>query len=208
MLFSMWGGVVADRMNRLKMVRVTRAMFSLLAILTALLIAAGVVQPWHIIAISVGTGVLLSFDIPSRSAMLPALVPQEQLGGAIALYSLVFGGAAILGPALFSPLVGLWGIEGVFFIVGGAYVLTVGVLAFMSEGLHRPEARPSTLVQGLVDGLRYVRGQRVIASVIVLGLTVSLLGSSFQTLLPVFADKVGSDGNSGHQTFQAASNPA
>ena len=132
LLFSLFGGVVADRANRLKLLRVTRALFAALAVLTGVLVATEVILAWHLIAISVATAVLLSFDIPSRSAMLPALVPRDHLAGAIALYSIVFGGAAVVGPALFVPLVNLWGLEGLFFIIGGSYVLTVGALMFMN----------------------------------------------------------------------------
>ena len=190
LLLSMWGGVVADRVNRLTLVRWTRGMFAVLAVVTGVLIATGAMRPWHLIAISVGTGALLSFDIPSRSAMLPALVPRDHLASAIALYSFVFGGAAILGPAIFSPLVALWGIEGVFFLIGAAYVLTVGALVFMDASGHRPRARPSTMVQGLRDGFRYVHRHRVIEALIALGLVMGVFGASYETLLPVFSDRI------------------
>ena len=190
LVFSVWGGVLADRVNRLKLIRITRAMFALLALLTGILIAWDVIEPWHLIAISVGTGILLSFDIPSRSAMLPSLVPREHLASAIALYSLVFGAAAIVGPIFFAPIEGLWGIEGLFFLISASYILTVVALARMESRGHRPDTRPSTLVQGLKEGFLYIRGRRVIASVIILGLVVGVFGISFETLLPVIADKV------------------
>ena len=190
LLLSMWGGVVADRVNRLTMVKWTRAAFAVLAVLTGILIATGVMHPWHLIAISVGTGVLLSFDIPSRSAMLPALVPRDHLASAIALYSLVFGGAAIVGPAVFSPLVGQWGIQGVFFLVGGAYALTVVALVFMDPSGHRPRSRPASMVRGLKDGFRYVHRHRVIEALIALGLVTGIFGASYETLLPVFSDRI------------------
>ena len=104
LLLSMWGGVVADRVNRLKLVTFSRGMFSLLALLTGLLIAVDVIRPWHLIAISLATGVLLSFDIPSRQAILPNLVDREHLFNAIFLYSFLFGGSAVIGPTYFAPL--------------------------------------------------------------------------------------------------------
>ena len=190
LLFSMWGGVVADQVNRLKLVRATRAMFAALALLTGLLIVSNVIQPWHVFAISVATGVLLSFDIPSRSAMMPTLVPEEHLAGAIALYSLVFGGAAIVGPAILAPLVDLWGLEGVFFLIGAAYALTVVALAFMDPRGHRPEKRPATVLQGLIDGCKYLRHNPIITGVIALGVIAGIFGNSFEALLPVYSDKI------------------
>ena len=190
LFFSVWGGVLADRANRLRLVRVTRGMFAGLAILTGLLVATDLVEPWHIIAISVGTGVLLSFDIPSRAAMLPALVPRDQLASAIALYSLVSGVAAVLGPAVFVPLVDLWGLEGVFFIIGGAYILTVLTLMLMSPVGHRPENRPSSMLRGVLEGFSYVRRNNAIQGVVVIGMVMGIFGSSYEVLLPVFSDKV------------------
>ena len=64
LLFSVFGGVVADRINRLKLLRATRFLFAIVTLLTGIMIATGIIQPWHLIAISVITGFLLSFDIP------------------------------------------------------------------------------------------------------------------------------------------------
>jgi MFS family permease len=190
LLFSIWGGAIADRVNRLKLVQATRGLFALLALLTGILVATGVAQPWHVIAISVLTGILLAFDIPSRSAMLPALLPKQHLASGVALYSIVFGGASIIGPAFFAPLVGLWGIEGVFFLIGGSYVLTVLVLLFMRSSLHQQRARSASLARGVVEGLKYLCQHRQLMGTILLGVCIGLFGASYEALLPAFSDDV------------------
>ena len=136
MIFSVWGGVVADTVNRLRLLRVTRFLFAIAGLVTAVLIATDAMEAWHLLAISAVTGVMLAFDIPTRGAMVASLVPKEQLPSAIALYSVVFGGAAILGPLLFHPLVSAVGMEGLFFIVSASYVLTVLTLLRMDHGPH------------------------------------------------------------------------
>ena len=188
LLFSIWGGAIADRVNRIKLVRATRGMFAVLAFLTGLLIAIGEVEPWHVVVISVATGCLLALDIPSRSAMMPSLLPKEHLSSGIALYSIVFGGASIIGPALFSPLVGYWGIEGIFFLIGASYIFTVLVLMFMQTSLHQPQLRSSNLAQGIRDGLRYIRKSRQLMGTITLGVCIGLFGTSYEALLPAFSD--------------------
>ena len=190
LLFSVWGGVVADRVNRLKLVTISRAMFSFLALLTGALIATDVIQPWHVIAISLGTGTLLSFDIPSRQAMLPNLVPREHLVNAIAIYSFLFAGSAIIGPGFFAPLVNFWGLEGLFFLVGATYALTVVMLLMMKPLPHRTRRGEGWLWRGLLEGLSYARGQRTILSVIGIGVVGGMFGMSFETLLPIFADQI------------------
>ena len=188
LLLSIWGGAIADKVNRIKLVRLTRGMFAVLAFLTGMLIALGEVEPWHVIVISVATGCLLAIDIPSRSAMMPALLPKQHLSSGIALYSIVFGGASIIGPALFSPLVGYWGIEGIFFLIGASYVFTVIVLMFMQTSLHQPKLRSSNLAQGVLDGLGYIWKSRQLLGTIILGVCIGLFGTSYEALLPAFSD--------------------
>ena len=188
LLFSIWGGAIADRVNRIKLVRATRGMFAVLAFLTGLLIAIGEVEPWHVVVISVATGCLLALDIPSRSAMMPSLLPKKHLSSGIALYSIVFGGASIIGPALFSPLVGHWGIEGIFFLIGASYIFTVLVLMFMQTSLHQPQVRSSNLAQGIRDGFVYIRKSRQLMGTIALGVCIGLFGTSYEALLPAFSD--------------------
>ena len=194
LIFSMWGGVLADRYNRLKIVRFTRLLFAVITLGTAVLIQSGNVEPWHVLAISAVTGTLLAFDIPSRSAMVATIVPREHLAGAIALYSIVFGAAAIVGPMLFDPLVSAWGLEGLFYIIGASYVLTVLTLLMMRTTGHKVAATSKTVLGGLVQGFVYLKHQKSISSVILLGVTLGLFGSSFDTLLPVFTDEIFSGG--------------
>jgi MFS family permease len=190
LIFSMWGGVLADRFNRLKIVRFTRLMFAIVTLGTAALIQSGNIEAWHILAISAVTGTLLAFDIPSRSAMVATIVPKEHLAGAIALYSIVFGAAAIVGPILIEPLVSRYGYEGLFYIIGTSYVLTVLTLLMMRTTGHKVASTSRTAIQGLLEGFEYLKGQKSIFSVIMLGVTLGLFGSSFDTLLPVFADEI------------------
>ena len=190
LLLSMWGGVIADRVNRLRLVAFTRAMFSLLAILTGVLIALDVLQPWHLIAIALATGVLLSFDIPSRQAILPNLVRKDDLLNAIVLYSMIFGSAAVIGPSFFAPMVNLLGMEGLFFYVGIAYALTVVMLLMMKPMSRGPAVHKSNLWEDLRAGLSYIQGHRAVVSLIAIGVVTGVFGASFSTLLPVFADKI------------------
>jgi len=198
LIFSMWGGVLADRFNRLKIVRFTRLMFAVATLGTGALIQSDLVEPWHVLAIASVTGTLLAFDIPSRSAMVASIVPKEHLAGAISLYSIVFGSAAIIGPILFRPLVGAWGLEGLFYVIGASYILTVVTLLMMTPSGHKVAATSKTAMGGLIQGFSYLKQQKTIASVIFLGVTLGLFGSSFETLLPVFTDEIF---NGGENTY-------
>lgn len=217
MIFSVWGGVVADTVNRLRLLRFTRFLFAMSGLVTAVLIATDTIEAWHLLAIAAVTGVMLSFDIPTRGAMVASLVPKEQLPSAISLYSVVFGGAAILGPSLFHPLVSAVGMEGLFFIVSASYVLTVLTLMLMDHRLHQVSPEPDTLptsrsndtgsavaeppripltskvkarVRDMVEGVKYVRRETAIASIIGYGILIGIVATPMETLMPVVTEEV------------------
>ena len=194
LLFSVWGGVIADRVNRLRLVIATRALFAALALLTGVLISLDIIRPWQVIVLSLLTGVLLSFDIPSRQAMLPRLVPKSRLVNAIALYSLLFSSSAIVGPGFFAPLVNLWGLDGLFYLIGAAYVLTVVMMAMMKPSLHQLSSSENGIWQGLLEGFRYIRRTKLILNLIGIAMVGGIFGMSFETLLPIFADRLLSGG--------------
>ena len=212
LVFSLWGGVLADRLNRLRVLQLTRLLFAASGFITAALIATGAMNEWILIAIATATGIMLAFDIPARSAMVASIVEKDQLASAISLYAVVFGGAAIVGPILFPLLVEVGGMEGLFAIVAASYLLTVVTLLMMNPEPHKrssfaahaespaPKAAAGqpkrergafgSRVAELVDGLRYVRENSAIAYVIGYGIVIGVIGSPLETLLPVVTDEV------------------
>jgi MFS family permease len=190
LVLSMWGGVVADRVNRMRLVVTTRAMFAVTALLTGVLVATDVIAPWQLLAISLANGVLLSFDIPSRQAIVPNLVPREYLMNAVVLQSFLMAGSTVIGPFFFAPLVNALGIEGVFFFVGSTYVLTVVMFALVNPRKHIGEHKTTMPWRDLTEGFGYIRRNNAIVSLVAIGILAGMFGSSFGTLMPIFADTV------------------
>ncbi len=190
LILSMWGGVVADRVNRMRLVVTTRALFAFTALLTGVLAATDVIEPWHLLAISLANGILLSFDIPCRQAIVPNLVPRQHLMNAVVLQSLLMSGSTVIGPFLFAPLVNALEIEGVFFFVGAMYVGTVGMFALVDPQPHIGDRKRTMPWSDLVEGFAYIRGNTTIVSLVAVGILAGIFGSSFSTLLPIFADSV------------------
>jgi MFS family permease len=190
LFLSMWGGVLADRVSRVKLVTATRAMFAVTALLTGALIAFELIEPWHLIAISVANGVLLSFDIPSRQAIVPNLLPREHLVNALALQSMLGVGSAVLGPTFLPVMMKAWGIAGVFFFVGGAYVFTAVFFAQLKPQPSNDVSRVSKPLADLLAGFAYIRSQGVMVALIAIGVVTGVFASSYVTLLPAFAADV------------------
>ena len=133
LIFSMWGGVLADKFNRLQTIRFTRSLFALQAFVTAALIIANLMTPWLLITIAFLTGMLLAFDIPARQSIIADIVPKSRLLEAIVLYSIIFGASSVIGPAFFGPLVSILGIASIFIVIGITYVVTVITLLMMKQ---------------------------------------------------------------------------
>ncbi len=192
------GGVMADRMPRLRLLKVTQSVALVLALVLAVLISAGVVQIWQIVLISFLSGVVNAFDQPSRQALIPDLVRREDLAKAVALNSSAWQGASLFGPTLAGLTVATVGIAGAFYANAFSFLAVVLAL-FMMKGVPERTAAPSGkgLTDDLFAGLRYARATPLIFALILLSAVTSIFGRSYQQLLPAFAKDVFDQGSFG-----------
>lgn len=190
LLLSMWGGVIADRVDRVRLVTITRAMFAVTAILTGALVAFNIILPWHLLAISVCNGILLSFDIPCRQAIIPNLVPRQHLINAISLQTMLGSGSAVLGPSLLPLMIHLWNIDGVFFFIGFAYAFTTLMFAGLKSHPVPKDPKVTSVWADLLSGLSYIRNRQLVVALISIGMVTGLFASSLPTLLPFFATDI------------------
>ncbi|HCI82664.1 MAG TPA: hypothetical protein DHW02_23565 [Ktedonobacter sp.] len=121
-VFALIGGSVADRTDKRRFLLVTQSLSMLLAFLLGVLVITGVIRVWMIVVLAFCSGTILSFDQPARSALIPMLVPREDLMNAISLQSIVFNGAAVFGPALAGVTIGFLGYLGVVARIPGSYL--------------------------------------------------------------------------------------
>ena len=191
LLFSLFGGIISDKHNRLQIVRSTRLLFALVTLITGILIQQKLIEPWHVISLSIFTGTFLAIDIPARSAMIAKLIPKKDLPGGIVLYSIIFGGSAVLGPLIFAPIVSIMGLEYLFYMIALSYIFTVITLYKMDSSLHvTNQIKDISYIQSLYEGFRYLGSNKNIHFIIILGIVVGLFSSSFEILLPVFTDEI------------------
>ncbi len=134
-LFALVGGSLADRIDKRRLLFFTQSLSMILAFVLGILTIMGVIQVWMIVIIAFCSGTVLSFDQPTRSALVPVLVPREDLMNAISLQSIVFNGSAVVGPALGGITIGLIGYAGNFFLNSASYLAVLIALFF----LHVPK---------------------------------------------------------------------
>ncbi|HJZ45523.1 MAG TPA: MFS transporter [Roseiflexaceae bacterium] len=197
------GGALADRVDRVKLLYVTQTGSLLLAALLAMLAWSGAVQPWHILLTTFGGALLLAFDNPTRQALIPELVPREDLLNALSLNSATYTGAALIGPALAGVLLDVVGAGWLFMLNALSFLAVIWALRSMRDLPIRPR-RPVPLREALFGGFIYAWKQRLILFLLLLSALAALFGRSYQQLLPIFADDIWRVGPSGYGTLLAA----
>lgn len=194
LLFTLYGGVLADRVNRRKTVMLLQALLAVEALALAILVALNHVTVAWIMGLALFTGLVTAFEVPIRQAMVAELSGRESLMNAIALQSSVFNLARVLGPALAGAIIGVWGVGACFFLNAASFFAVIW-------GLWRMDLPDTPRAMGSVDvigafkeGARYVRHERWPRALMILIASTTIFGFSFLAMLPVFArDVLGTD---------------
>jgi MFS family permease len=189
-VLSPFGGAIADRVDRRRLLIGTQTASLLAALVLALLTLLGTVTVWHVVAVAVAFGVVNAVDVPARQAFVPSLVGEEELVNAIALNSTMFNGARVLGPAVAGIVLAAVG-EGWCFAVNAASFLAVIVgLALMRVPAHRPDRHVRSTLARIAEGFRFVWVHVPIRALLLLLAVVSVTGMPYSVLMPVFAERV------------------
>jgi MFS family permease len=189
-LFTLYGGVIADRLPRRTLLLFAQIFMMILAGFLAALTFSGLIQAWHIILLAFGLGTANAFDAPARQAFIMELVPKEEMTNAIAINSIMFNSATTVGPAVAGIVYALFGPAWCFTINGITYLGVITALLLMRLApFKRPESRSKTLSQ-VKDGFTYV-STHTIPKVLITALGLaSLLGLGFITLIPAWSVNV------------------
>lgn len=184
------GGVLADRVDKRRLLLVTQSVASVQAVVLFALTVTGVVEIWHIMVLALALGFVNALDMPVRQAFAAELVPREDLMNAITLNSTSFNLARIIGPAVAGITLAFFGPAFNFAINAVSYLGVLIALRRMDpttmQALTRPEKHPS-IRSSLSEGVRYAVRTPMVLWPLVLLAGVGTFGMNFQTLLPLFA---------------------
>lgn len=184
------GGVLADRVDKRRLLLVTQSIASLQALVLFALTVTGVVQIWHIMLLALAIGFVNALDMPVRQSFAAELVPREDLINAITLNSASFNLARVIGPAVAGITLAFFGPAFNFAINAVSYLGVLIALRRMDpatmQALVRPERHPS-IRSSLSEGIRYALRTPTVLWPLVLLAGVGTFGMNFQTLLPLFA---------------------
>ena len=187
-LFSLIGGVVADRMDRRRLLIVSQIIQLSCAFLLAALIGFGVVRIWHILTLSFVVGTAQAFGGPAYQALIPTLVRPHDLQNAIALNSIQFNLARVVGPALGGIVFTKFGYVWCFSLNGLSYVAVIITLLLLTTKFI-PKATGSML-DSMKEGIQFIRSHGSMEALIALAFLMTFLGIPLLTFLPVIAKEV------------------
>ena len=193
LLFALIGGVIADHVNKRKLLMVTQSAMMIFAFIMAALAYFKVITVHEIILLALGTGIAMSLNTPSYQALMPQLIPREDLTNAIAINSAQFNMSRVLGPTLGGFAMALVGVAGNFFLNGLSFLavlLALTRIKYVEPAVHQ-EGR---LWEKMKQGFAYVFQNAAMSSLVLLVAIGSLLAIPYLTFVPYFArDVLGSD---------------
>ncbi|HEU4569079.1 MAG TPA: MFS transporter [Gemmatimonadales bacterium] len=196
LLFTLYGGVVADRANKHRMVTLLQAGMLIEAISLAVLAQTGHITVHWIQGLALLSGIFSAFEIPARQAFVVEMVGKEDLFTAVAINSTVFNGTRVIGPALAGVLLAAAGAAVCFYANALSYLAVLaGLLAMrLPPAPPRPRGSASADLHALGEGVRYIFGAPLQRTLVVVTTAFSIFGFAFISMLPVFArDVLGSD---------------
>jgi len=189
LLFSLFGGVLADRFEKRSLLLITQGLSILPPLMIGALTTAGVVNVWHVMALGFAIGTINAFDVPARQSFLIHMVERESLLNAIAMNSAAFNSARMLGPVIAGMLIAALGTAACFYVNSASYMAVLLAL-FLIKARSPGKPGEKNFFRDIAEGMRFMAGEPEILRPVLLVSTISLFGLPFVSQLPVFAAEV------------------
>lgn len=190
LLFSLFSGVIIDRFPKKRILLFTQSCSLIITLILALLVSSGNIQYWHILVMATLLGLVNSLDMPTRHSFIIELVEKDNLMNAIALNSVAFNLARIIGPTIAGLIMGYSGIAVCFFINALSFAAVIVGLLF-TKPINKPIKQKSRkILPEIKEGLRYVRNDKILLSSIGLVAIVGTFAPNFSVLVPVFTKEI------------------
>jgi MFS family permease len=187
LILAPYAGVIADRVNKRKLIIAVQAVMGVLALILGLLSVTGIVQLWEVFALAAALGVATAFDNPTRQAFVMELVGPDHLRNAVTLNSVLVNAARAVGPAVAGILIATVGVSVCFLVNAGSYIAVIASLMLLDRTALRPSI-PALRSRGqLREGLRYVASTPALAVPLAMMAVIGALAYEFQVVLPIVA---------------------
>jgi MFS family permease len=190
LLFGVWGGVIADRYDKRRLMFGTQIAAGALALTLGIIVSAGVEAVWNVYLLSFLLGFVTMIDNPARQTFVLEMVGRDQLQNAVSLNSVVMNSARVVGPAIGGLLIDFFGVGLCFYINAASYLAVIAALRMMdTTQLHRMPTVERAKGQ-LRAGLRYAWSERLVRTPLLMMAVIGTLAFNFQVVIPLMATKV------------------
>jgi MFS family permease len=196
-LFSVFGGALADRVQKRNLILLTQSLICLLHVIMSILITFDLIALWHLVTSSIVMGTISAFGMPTRQAFIVDLVEGEDLTNAIALNSVSMNICRIGSPALAGVLLKTIGVPGVYWLVGVSYAFVVLILTRIDARRNVSVKSNMALWQDVFTGFKYIRDNSTLLFLLMVAFVPIIVATPYQTLMPVFAKTVFNAGETG-----------
>ncbi len=180
LLFSLWGGAIADRFPKRRVLLLTQTLMGALALILCVLASTGTVRLWHVYLLAFGLGLVTAVDNPTRQTFVTEMVGQRDMANAIALNSAIFNLARIAGPAVAGVVISLVGTPAAFGLNAASYGAVITGLLLMRAGDLNPVKRAARAKGQLREALSYLKGEPRIWLPMTMLFFVATFGMNFQ----------------------------
>jgi MFS family permease len=206
MLLALFGGVLADRLPKRSALVVTQTALMVQAAIFGALVAAGLIQLWHVYMLAVCQGLITAVDNPLRQAFIFEMVGRDDLVNAVGLNSMSFQGARIFGPALAGAVINLIGIAPTLILNAISFIPVIGALLMMDARafFSTPPSRDGSILSKLREGLAFASRTPSILSVLIMVAFIGTFGFNFSVITPLVADNLVKTDASGFGLLSAA----
>src|SRR6266705_3930224 len=205
MLFSIWGGSLADRYAKRSILVTTQTAQMICAFLLAVGAWAGFATPSFIIVIAALNGVAMGFDMPARQAFTVEMTSREDLLNAISLNSSIVNGARVVGPSVAGLMIGAVGVAMCFFLNGLSFIAVIAGFLLMRLPPFERRIEIASAGEHAWEGIVYSMRHQRVRTILLLFLAVGVFGWSYAVLMPAFARDVLGRGANGYGVLMSAS---
>src|SRR5437667_5186133 len=188
---TMIGGSAADRYDKRRILIWTQIVQTVLAITLGTLVASGRIHVWHVVLLAGCLGICIAFEMPAISALVPELVRRDQIAAAIAMDRSVFHGSRLVGPSLAGLFVGWFGAASAFFANATSFIALIIAILSLPPRARGTKEEEEQRRSGIMEGLRYVKSDRIILAMIVLvALNTVFVFPAISVMLPLYVRNV------------------
>ena len=188
---TMYGGSVADRFDKRKILIATQIAQIFLAVGLGWLVLTNRIQIWHIFIFAALLGISIAFEMPAISALVPELVRRDEIAAAVAMDRSVFHGSRLVGPSLAGFFVGWWGAASAFFVNAFSFLALIIALISLPKRTKGTAEEEEQRRSGILDGFRYVKSDRIMLLMITLiALTTIFVFPVISVMLPLYVRNI------------------